>query len=231
MKQSEIVTGYEHYVKTKPYEQNEYEWTGLSSYRFPDDTEIVCIVLAKGIEQNRRKDRIEVRPANTERYGEATYLVPARHIVESVKGRAEREAQEAYNQQWAEAIRENNLRGKVDSYRKGALGDLIEDRETEARRGAGKVLGELRNLKAQVDKMVAEFEEASVDGADSRTYNYKLKDDAKYPGVASYAGIRRVLSEGRDLEDAVIEYGQSANLINELRRIEAKSEAEETEES
>jgi hypothetical protein len=224
MKQSEIITGYEHYVKTKPSEQNDYEWPGLNSYKFPDDSEVVCVVLAKGIEQNRRKDRIEVRAANTEYYGDGTYLVPARHIVESVKGREERLAQEAYVKQWVEALRENELRDKADSFDKAGLGDLIEDREEDAARDASKLLRELRDLKTSVDNQINKFVEAAEDDA---KYRFKLKDGAEYPLTGIYGGIQNVIAEARNVENALFAYNRSAPLVNQLRKL-AKPEGEPT---
>ncbi len=231
MKQSDIVPGYEHYVKTMPYNQNTWDWTGLDPYKFPREAEVICVVLAKGIEQNRRKDRIEVRAADTDRFGDTTYLVPARHIVESLQGREERYVQEEYNRQWAEALRENEQRDKVDSYEKGRLGDLIADRESDTRRRAGKLLSELRDLKREVDKQIEAFEEASTDGERVSVYSYKLKDGAEYPSTDRFGGVNRVMTEANNVREALVAYAENAKLMNELREITKVEEAEESDES
>lgn len=222
MKQSDITLGQLYHVKLRPYQTNEHDWAGLSPYKFGYGGETVMTVVAKGIERDRRKDGIAV----TSEDKEGQFIVPARHIVESVEGRKIRLAQENYDRQHREAINENESFDKVDKVDKIVLGKFIENQEQNAKTVAAQLRRELNDLKEAVEKQINLLDES----LDIRYHAAYLKDGVnKYPNLSDGLRGNRVITEAKNVTDTFTDYERATAIVNAL--IEAQKDKDATEEA
>lgn len=215
MKQNEITPGHDYYVKLRPYDHpDSAEWTGIPTW----GSEAICVVTRKGVELNGRKDRIEVN------WQDNIYLVPARHIVESVKGREIRVAKQQYEDQWRQAIRDNERFDKINNVDKARLGEIFADNEERAGDYAARLRRELIDLKKATEKQIDTLDEVLENPT---RYSGKLKDGAKYPTMTALGGGSAVLSAADDVASALRNYDRATALVNAL--IEAQKVEEEGE--
>ena len=75
------------------------------------------------------------------------------------------------------------------------------------------------------------YSESFEANEDASVWTFKIKDGESYPSAeAGFGDLQRVITEARNVENALLTYNSSAPLVNELRRLAKADEAEVSEE-